>query len=131
MKTFVLTGRILFSLIFITSGFSHFTEESMNYAESHGVLMSSVTVPLAGVMCILGGLSIAFGFKAKLGAWLIILFLIPTTILMHNFWTISDPVTRHTQMIMFMKNLSMLGASLLIAYHGAGPASIDHRAKAS
>ena len=76
-------------------------------------------------MAFAGGLSIVLGYKAKLGAWLIILFLVPVTLMMHNFWTIKDPMMRRMQQLMFMKNLSMLGAALLIAYFGAGPLSID------
>jgi len=97
MKAVVLIGRILFALIFVTSGFSHFSEQSMKYAESHGVLMSVVTVPLAGLMVIFGGISIAIGFKAKWGAWLIVLFLLPVTFIMHNFWTITDPMSRQVR----------------------------------
>jgi putative oxidoreductase len=33
------------------------------------------------------------------------------------------------QQIMFMKNLSMLGAALLITHFGSGPCSLDERAK--
>jgi putative oxidoreductase len=47
--------------------------------------------------------------------------------MMHNFWTISDPMMRQMQMAMFMKNISMLGGALLIAYFGAGPLSVDAR----
>lgn len=127
MKALVLIGRILFSLIFILSGFSHFSERTINYAESHGVILSVVTVPLAGVMAILGGILVAIGFKARFGALLIILFLIPVTFIMHNFWAVQDPMMHQTQMAMFMKNISMLGGAFLIAYHGAGPLSIDQR----
>jgi putative oxidoreductase len=44
---------------------------------------------------------------------------------MHNFWAVTDPVAAHMQQIMFMKNVSMLGSALLIAYFGSGPLSLD------
>jgi putative oxidoreductase len=131
MKIIALTGRILYSLIFITSGFNHFSSESAKYAEQHGIPLSSVAVPLSGILAIVGGISILIGFKARWGAWLIIVFLIPVTLMMHNFWTLGDPMMRQMQMAMFMKNISMLGGALLIVYHGAGPLSIDANKKQS
>jgi putative oxidoreductase len=129
MKFVVLIGRILFSLIFITGGFNHFKEQTIQYGASHGVIMPHVSVPVAGIIAILGGISIMLGFKAKSGAWLIVAFLVPVTLAMHNFWAITDPQEHQTQLVMFMKNTSMLGAALLIAYFGAGPLSIDIRKK--
>ena len=82
-------------------------------------------VPIAGVLAILGGLSIALGFRARWGAWLLVLFLVPVTLWMHNFWTVTDPVMRQMQMANFLKNLSMLGGALMITYFGSGPLSID------
>jgi putative oxidoreductase len=46
---------------------------------------------------------------------------------MHNFWIATDPMARMIQMAMFMKNLSMLGAALIIAYFGSGPFSLDKK----
>jgi putative oxidoreductase len=127
MKIIVLTGRILYSLIFIMSGFSHFADQSVKYAEAQSVPVASFAVPLSGLIAVLGGISILIGFKAKWGAWLIVLFLIPVTWWMHSFWSVSDPMTRQIQMAMFMKNVSMLGGALLIAYHGSGPISLDSK----
>lgn len=131
MKLTELTGRILFSLMFVMTALSHFSSQTIAYAESSGVPLASVAVPLSGIIAIAGGLSIMLGYKAKLGAWLIVLFLIPITFTMHNFWTVADPMMRQMQMIMFFKNISMLGGALLIAYNGAGPVSIDNRESVS
>jgi putative oxidoreductase len=125
MKYLVLAGRILFSLIFILSGFTHFSGSPIQYAASQGVPFPTVLVPVSGIIALLGGISIVLGFKARIGAWLLVLFLIPVTIMMHNFWTVTDPVMRQLQFAMFLKNLSMLGGALLIAFFGSGPLSID------
>ena len=125
MNYLVLLGRILYSLIFLEAVLSNFSASSIAKAADKGIPMSNILVPAAGIMAFAGGLSIVLGYKAKLGAWLIILFLVPVTLMMHNFWTIKDPMMRRMQQLMFMKNLSMLGAALLIAYFGAGPLSID------
>jgi putative oxidoreductase len=130
MNYIVLIGRILFALIFISSGFSHFKSQTIEQAASHGVMMPNFLVPAAGVLAILGGLCIILGYQARIGAWMIVAFLIPVTLTMHNFWAQTDPQQRMIQSIMFMKNISMLGGALLITYFGAGPLSIDNRSQA-
>ena len=123
----VLCGRILFSLIFIVSSFNHFTQGSVAYAAQHGVPMPNLAVPAAGIIALLGGLSIAFGYHARVGALLLILFLIPVTIMMHNFWAIADPAMAQMQQAHFMKNVALIGGCLLIGYFGSGPWSVDSR----
>lgn len=127
MKFIALLGRVLFSAVFIISSFGHFQQGTVQYAASMGVPMPQVLVPLSGLMALVGGLCILFGFKARFGAWLIVLFLIPVTFMMHNFWQAADPNTAMLQQIMFMKNLSMLGGAFLIAYFGSGPLSLDRK----
>src|SRR5580698_6726591 len=98
MKALVLLGRILFSLIFLFSGFAHFSGKTIAYGASAGILMASFLVPLSGVIAIIGALCIILGFNAKLGALLILIFLIPITFKMHQFWNITDPMMMQMQM---------------------------------
>lgn len=123
----ILAGRVFFSLIFILSGLNHFSKQTIAFAASQGVPLASFAVPLSGVIAVVGGLSILLGYRAKIGAWLIVLFLVPVTFSMHKFWGVTDPMTAQIQMIMFMKNISMLGGALLISQFGAGPLSLDAR----
>lgn len=129
MKIIVLIGRILFSLVFIVKSFEHFTGEKIQEAVANGVPMPQLLVPLAGVIALVGGLSILFGFKAKLGAWLLVIFLLPVSIYMHQFWTASSSFGEMMHSYCFWKNISMLGASLMITYFGAGPLSFDNKVK--
>ena len=125
MKYSVLAGRILYSLIFVMTALGHFSGKTISFAASQGVPLASLAVPLSGVIATLGGLSVALGYKARFGAWLLALFLVPVSVTMHNFWSITDPMMAQMQMVMFMKNLAMLGSAFLIAYFGSGPLSID------
>lgn len=124
LNTVGLLGRILFSAIFIMSGPNHFKAETIGYAAAQGVPLASIAVPLSGIIALLGGLSIALGYRAKLGAWLIALFLVPVTLMLHRFWGLSDPQASMLQLAMFMKNASLLGAALIIARLGSGPLSL-------
>jgi len=125
MKQMVLLGRVLYASIFVLAGLGHFSASTIAFAASQGVPLASVAVPLSGVMAIVGGLSIALGYKAKYGAWILAFFLLPVTVVMHQFWTIADPLMATIQQAMFVKNLAMLGGAFLIAYFGSGPLSLD------
>ena len=123
----VLLGRVFISTIFILASFSHFSSGTIAYAAERGIPAAGVLVPLAGIIALVGGLSVLLGFRARIGAWLLVAFLVPVTLTMHNFWTETDPATATLQRVMFLKNLSMLGGVLLLTYFGAGPFSIDAR----
>jgi putative oxidoreductase len=118
-------GRLLFSLIFILSGIGHFSAPTIEYAASQGVPMANLLVPLSGILAILGGISVLSGYKARIGALMLLAFLVPVTLMMHNFWDISDPMMRQNQMAHFMKNLALMGTTLLIFHFGSGPYSVD------
>ena len=70
-------------------------------------------------------LSVILGYKARIGADLLLGFLVLATYYFHDFWTLSDPQARQEQMIQFMKNLGLIGAMLLIVANGTGPMSLD------
>ena len=125
MKYAVLAGRQLFSLIFILSSARHFSAPTIASAAAHGVPLPDLLVPLSGIIALLGGLSLLFGFQTRAGACLLVIFLVPVTLMMHNFWSVSDPMTFQVEKAMFMKNVTMLGGALVISYFGAGPLSLD------
>jgi putative oxidoreductase len=125
MEYGVLAGRILYAAVFVLASLVHFSHQEVSYAAQHGVPIAGLLVPLSGVIALAGGLSVGVGYRARIGAWLLVLFLVPVTIMLHNFWAEKDPMMAQLQQIMFMKNLSMLGSALLVAYFGAGPLSVD------
>ncbi len=127
MRYVVLLGRICFAAIFIVAAPGHFKAQEIAYAAHAGVPLASLAVPVSGLMALAGGLSIALGYRTKIGAWLLVLFLVPVTLTMHNFWAATDPTMAQLQMAMFMKNVGLLGGALLLSYFGAGPMSLDAR----
>jgi putative oxidoreductase len=124
-------GRTLFSLIFILSGLGHFSQDVINYASQQGVPMPTFLVPFSGLMAVVGGLSILLGYRARIGAALLVLFLIPVTLVMHNFWSVTDPMLAQMQQAHFLKNVALLGGALLILYFGAGEISMDSKGRSS
>lgn len=118
-------ARLLFAAIFIVASLGHFSQQGIEYAAQEGAPFASALVPLSGVMALVGGLMVLLGYRAKIGAWLLVAFLIPVTIVMHDFWAVEDAATAQLQQVMFLKNLALLGGALLIARYGAGPISLD------
>lgn len=126
MDILVLVGRMLYSAIFIGSGVQHFTRAAMMspHAAARGIPAPNLMVRLAGVAVFIGGVSVLLGAYARMGAALLVLFLIPTAIIMHNYWTLSDPVARANDQAHFFKDLALAGTALLIWCFGSGPFSL-------
>lgn len=110
-----LIGRILIGLFFLMAGFNHFARLNMMaaYAKMKGVPAPAVGVAGGGVLMILGGLSMLLGFHPTIGVILLLIFLLPTTFMMHNFWAVQDPQAKLTEMIMFQKNFAIVGLLLM------------------
>ena len=116
MDVVALIGRILFALLFLGSGYGHLaqSEAMAGYASSRGVPAAKLAVQASGVLIIVGGLMVLLGIWADLGALLLVLFLLPTALLMHAFWKETDPQAKQMEMIQFQKDLALAGAALLI-----------------
>lgn len=116
MNAVLLVGRVLFALIFINSGIAHLTKTAAmtGYAQYKKVPAAKLGVIVSGLMILVGGLAIALGVYADLGALLIAIFLVPTLYFFQNFWVEKDPTARMTAMTGFMKDLALLGAALFI-----------------
>jgi putative oxidoreductase len=112
----VLIGRILFVALFLSSAYGHFTQRRAmaGYASSKGVPSSELAVLASGVLMAVGGLMVLLGIWADLGALLLVIFLVPTAVLMHGFWRETDAQTRQLEMIQFLKDISLAGAALML-----------------
>lgn len=128
-------GRILISLFFIFSGLDKILNWQDTQLELTGVIydwqiysafsgylqkffsylldwISPILIILT-VVEILGGLLIFFNWKAKIGAFFLIFFLIFTTILFHHFWFLSG-IKREIHLIQFWKNFAIIGGLLFV-----------------
>jgi uncharacterized membrane protein YphA (DoxX/SURF4 family) len=116
MSAVLAIGRILFALIFINSGISHLTklEAMTGYAKYKKVPAAKLSVIVSGLMILVGGIYVALGIYADLGALLIAIFLILTALIMHTFWKETDPTAKQNASISFFKDISLAGAALMI-----------------
>jgi putative oxidoreductase len=125
-----LAGRILLSHIFLFSGIHKIIDPSGTAAvmDQHGMVLIPFFLVGAIVLEVAGGLSLLLGCFARWGALLLVLFLIPTTLVFHSFWTVG-PEEQQVQMIMFMKNLAIMGGLLMVMSCGPGALSIDAKVR--
>jgi uncharacterized membrane protein YphA (DoxX/SURF4 family) len=116
MKAFIVVGRVLFGGFFAFNGLNHFLQLGFmaGFAEMKGVPAPTVAVALTGVLLLAGGLSIVLGAKPRAGIALLVVFLLPTSVVMHDFWTVPDPMQRVVEMTSFMKNMALAGAALML-----------------
>ena len=123
-----LLGRILIALLFLLSGFGKITgfAGTAGYMASKGIPMAELLLTITIVIELGGALMIIAGFKARLAALALFLWMIPVTFIFHNFWAMPADQAM-IQQIMFMKNLSIMGAMLYIAAFGSGPMSVDKK----
>lgn len=116
MDIVLIVGRVLFSLLFISSGVAHLTklQAMTGYAQYKKVPAAKLSVIVTGLMLIIGGLYVALGIYADLGALLLAIFLLLSAFKMHDFWNVTDAQAKQSEMTSFMKNLALAGASLII-----------------
>jgi len=119
-------ARLLFASIFLYYGPNNFTRFMIDLAARDGMPMPNVLVPIGGVIALVGAASVTLGFKARMGAALLVLFLLPATFVMHAFWNLEGSAAQ-AQLANFMRNLSLMGGALLICHFGSGPFSLDQR----
>ncbi|HEY4261804.1 MAG TPA: DoxX family protein [Schlesneria sp.] len=122
-----LGGRIMIATIFLLSAVGNKIPQFnalAGYMASEGVPAPQLMLVGAIVFLIVGSISLVLGFKARVGAVLLLAFLVLATYYFHDFWNFSG-ADRQNQMIQFMKNLSMMGTMLFVVANGPGTFSLD------
>ena len=125
-KTYApLAGRVLITFIFLRSAYGKLFEfrAVSGMMAKKGMPFPEVLLVGAIAFEIVGGLMILFGWHARIGALLLAIFLVPATLIFHNFWA-ADPVQLPGQLNHFLKNLTILGALVFIIGMGSGPLSL-------
>jgi len=100
MEIIFLIGRILFGMFFVVFGVNHFKklEHMTQYAASKKVPSPKLATILTGLILVFGGLGVVLGIYVTLALWILVIFLVPTGFIMHNFWATPEE-EKMTQMI--------------------------------
>jgi putative oxidoreductase len=116
----------MISAIFISSGLSKLGAHAamVGYAASKGLPAADLGIWVAAAIEVFGGLAILLGFQTRIAAWVLFLYLIPTTLIFHNFWALQGMERMDNQIHLF-KNVAIMGGLLFVATFGAGAYSVD------
>ena len=144
MKDIVdLIGRIFLSFIFLYEAYDSifFFNQTIMKMHFYGLSWHPETLLYGAiVLLVFGGFLLLFGYRVGLGVILLLLYWVPVTFIVHDFWnvpfecvsTVSCPqlsiegqeVFRRMQGILFMKNLAITGGLLMVWVNGSGRYSI-------
>lgn len=115
MNIIFLIARIVLGLYYLFSAGGHFFQIGMmsGYAASKGVPVPEVAVIVTGILLLIGGITILTGYRPTIGIIALVIFFLPVTFIMHNFWTIDDPMRRMSEMINFLKNIALLSSAVM------------------
>ena len=116
-----LIGRVMFTLIFFASGITHFTDMAAYVALIPPWLPFATSwVVISGVVELAGAVMVLFNVYPRLGAWLIVLFLVPVTMAVHGHLMVTavDPMMIRIQQSFFLKGVTMAGAALIFTQIG-------------
>jgi len=115
MEVVFLVGRIIVGGYYLMMASNHFMQLEMltGYAGSKGVPAPRLAVIVTGLLLLIGGLTILTGFQPLIGVAALVIFFLPVTFMMHNFWAVEDPQMRMMEMTNFTKNLALLGSALM------------------
>jgi putative oxidoreductase len=118
MDILYLIGRILFVAVFLGSSVFHLTDKGTmaGYAESRGVRPGRPMVLLSGLQILAGGLLVLLGIWTDVGAILLALFTLLTSVLIHNFWREHEQMARMNETVQFQKDMALCGAALILLY---------------
>lgn len=75
-----------------------------------------LTATIVEIVC---GLLVFLGIGVRFAAFLLAIFLIPTTLLFHHFWWLQG-LEKELQLAMFLKNLAIFGGALILFSYGNG-----------
>lgn len=111
----LLIGRFIAGLFYLYAGIDNLLNLSskVGYAAYKGVPVPWVAVTIASLLLVIGGMSIITGYKPIIGVVAIVLFLVPVTVMMHNFWTVADPQQRIEELRGFLSNMGLAGSTLV------------------
>ncbi|MFZ2054667.1 MAG: DoxX family protein [Candidatus Aminicenantales bacterium] len=131
MNVAFLMGRLIVGAYYIYNGLHHFIKlgQLTEYAKFKGVPLPQVAVIGAGILLLIGGITIVLGKFPEIGVAALVLFFIPVTFMMHNFWAVGEEMKAGEQ-INFLKNMALLGSALMfLAIKRPWPLSVGHSKK--
>lgn len=121
-----LVGRVFLSAIFLFEAFDSaiYFEKTQQTMTQYGLTWRQDLLLYGAIfLLILGGTLVLVGYRSKLGAVLLLMYWVPVTFIVHDFWNYPRQEMR-LQSILFMKDIAIIGGLLMLMGRGAGRYSI-------
>ena len=107
-------GRIIVGIYYLYNGINHFIKfgAMTEYAKYKGVPLAEVAVAVSGLLLLAAAFTIISGVFPEIGVVSLVLFFLPVTFMMHNFWAVGQE-QQMAEMINFTKNMALMGSALM------------------
>ncbi len=114
MNIAILVGRIIVGIFYLYNGINHFIKfgAMTEYAKFKGVPIAEVAVAVSGLLLLVAAFTIILGIFPEIGVASIVLFFLPVTFMMHNFWAVAQE-QQMAEIINFSKNVALMGSALM------------------
>jgi putative oxidoreductase len=111
-----LIGRVVIGLFFAYYGVNNLIDfgAMTGYATFKGVPIPSIAVIVGAILLLIGGGNLLLDYRPVIGIAALVLFLLPVSMLMHNFWSVTDPQMRVIEQGLWMRNIALVGAALFM-----------------
>ena len=132
MRTSFLIGRIIVGLFYLYSGIDGFINlpGKIGFAASRGAPMPQVTVLISALLLLIAGITIITGFEVRIGVIALVLFFVPVTFYIHDFWNVQEPMQRLAEWRSFQSNIALMASALMfLAIPSPWPFSLTERIK--
>ncbi len=115
MKIIFLIARIVLGLYYLFNASNHFFQLKMmaGYTASKGVPLPEVFVIVTGILLLIGGVTILSGYRPTIGIVALVVFFLPVTLIMHNFWAVDDQMMKMMEMVQFLKNTALFASAVM------------------
>ena len=121
---FDLLGRILLSFIFLFEAYDYFAYDQLNKRAMtiYGLTWNQDYLLYGAIfLLVVGALTLLLGYRMRLGAILILVYWVPLTFIVHDFWREAPASDAYRlQSLFFMKNVAIMGGLLIAATHTSG-----------
>ena len=114
MNIAILVGRIIVGIFYLYNGINHFIKfgAMTEYAKFKGIPLAEVAVILSGLLLLAAAFTIILGIFPEIGVASLVLFFLPVTFMMHNFWAAAQE-QQMAEIVNFSKNMALMGSALM------------------
>ena len=121
-----LIGRIFLSAIFLFEAVDStlFFDKTKQTMTQFGLTWNQDMLLYGAIfLLVTGGLMVLLGYRSTLGAVMLLIYWVPVTLIVHDFWMYPKDQVR-LQSILFMKDFAIIGGLLMVVGKGSGRYSV-------